>query len=146
MTTPHIEDTTDHTPDVAAIRGVNADAETAFNAADADLLVEHVAANVTAVGVTGARVAGRAAMLVASRAAFDGPLRGHRARYDIADITFVRPDVALVHKEARPVDERGAPVDAGHGMTALYVLVRESGRWRVVARQNTLLPSPTGSR
>jgi uncharacterized protein (TIGR02246 family) len=136
MTTPHIEDTADHAQDVDAIRGVIADAEAAFNAGDADRLVEHVAANATAVGVTGARAVGRAAMRAASRAAFDGPLRGRRARYDVVDVTFVRPDVALVQKQAR--------IDVGQGMTALYVLVREAGRWWLVARQNTLVEPPAG--
>jgi uncharacterized protein (TIGR02246 family) len=140
MSAPHIEDTsTDHSDDVAAIRRVIADAEQAFNANDAELLVEHFAENVTAVGVTGARLDGRAAVLEASTALFAGPLRDQRARYELADVLFVRPDVALAHKHATATDETGAPISVGHGMTALYVLIRENGRWWVVARQNTLV-------
>jgi uncharacterized protein (TIGR02246 family) len=140
MSAPHIEDTsTDHSDDVAAIRRVIADAEQAFNANDAELLVEHFAENVTAVGVTGARLDGRAGVLEASTALFAGPLRDQRARYELADVLFVRPDVALAHKHATATDETGAPISVGHGMTALYVLIRENGRWWVVARQNTLV-------
>jgi uncharacterized protein (TIGR02246 family) len=141
MSAPHIEDaTTDHADDIAAIRQVIADAERAFNGNDADLLVEHFAENVTAVGVTGAQLDGREAVLAASKALFAGALRDQRARYELADVLFVRPDVALAHKHATALDAAGRPVSVGHSMTALYVLVREQGRWWVTARQNTLVP------
>ena len=113
MSAPHIEDgTTDHTDDIAAIRQVIADAERAFNGNDAE-----------------------------SRALFAGALRDQRARYQLADVLFVRPDVALAHKHATALDAAGRPASVGHAMTALYVLVREHGRWWVVARQNTLVPA-----
>jgi uncharacterized protein (TIGR02246 family) len=142
MSAPHIEDTgTDHPTDVAAIRRVIADAERAFNTNDADLLVEHFAENVTAVGVTGDQLDGRAAVLEASTVLFAGPLRDQRARYELADVLFVRPDVALARTHATAIDAAGNPLSVGHAMTALYVLVRENGRWWVVARQNTLVPA-----
>ena len=140
MSAPTILDTsTDHTEDVAAIRQVIADAERAFNTNAADLLVEHFAENVTAVGVTGAQLDGRAAVREASEKLFAGPLRDQRARYELADVRFVRPEVALAHKRATAIDVTGAPLSVGHSMTALYVLVRANGRWWVVARQNTLI-------
>ena len=140
MDAPHIEDTgTDHAGDVEAIRRVIADAEKAFNDNDADLLVEHVASNATTVGVTGALLAGRSAVLEASRALFAGPLRDQRARYELTEVLFVRPDVALARQDATAIDAEGAPLSVGHTMTALYVLVREHGRWCVVGRQNTLV-------
>jgi uncharacterized protein (TIGR02246 family) len=140
MDAPHVEDTgTDHARDVEDIRRVIADAERAFNGNDAELLVEHFARNVTAVGVTGALLDGRAAALAASRALFAGPLAAQHARYELAGVLFVRPDVALARKHATAVDADGTPLSVGHAMTALYVLVRERGRWWVVARQNTLV-------
>jgi uncharacterized protein (TIGR02246 family) len=140
MDAPHIEDTaTDHAADTEDIRRVIADAEKAFNANDADLLVEHFARNATAVGVTGALLAGRSAVLEAGRSLFAGSLRDQRARYELVDVLFVRPDVALVRKNATAVGPDGKPLSVGHAMTALYVLVRESGRWWVVGRQNTLV-------
>ena len=142
MSAPHIEDSsTDHTADIAAIRQVIADAERAFNGNDADLLVEHFAANATAVGVTGVQLDGREAVLAASKVLFAGALRDQRARYELADVLFVRPDVALAHKHATALDAAGQPVSVGHAMTALYVLVREHDRWWVAARQNTLIPA-----
>ena len=140
MDAPHIEDIgTDHAADVEDIRRVIDDAETAFNTNDADLLVEHFACNAHAVGVTGVVLAGRSAVLEAARSLFAGPLREQRARYELADVLFVRPDVALARKDATAVGPGGEPVSVGHAMTALYVLVRENGRWWVVARQNTLV-------
>ncbi|SHL34193.1 conserved hypothetical protein [Pseudonocardia thermophila] len=139
MEIPHVEDLADHTADEAAIRAIIADTEQAFNTGDAELFVEHMAANASGVGVTGVELAGRAATLEASRVAFAGPLKGQRARYEVAGITFVRPDVALARKHAWAVDEAGELVDVGHAMTALYVLTKEQGRWWVVARQNTLV-------
>lgn len=140
MDAPHIEDTgVDHTADVEDVRRVIADTERAFNGNDAELLVEHFARNVTAVGVTGTALHGRTAVLEASRTLFAGPLRDQRARYDLAEVLFVRPDVALARKNATAVDADGAALSVGHAMTALYVLVREHDRWWVVSRQNTLV-------
>jgi len=143
MTAPRIEDTaTDHAADVEAIRRIIADVEKGFNDNDADLLVEHFAQDSSAVTATGVQIDGRAAMLEAARAGLAGPLRDQRARYQLADVQFVRPDVAVAHKHAWAIDAAGEPVDVGHAMSALYVLVREGGRWWVVSRQNTLVTQP----
>lgn len=139
MPTAHIEDTADHTADEAMIRAIVADTERAFNTGDAELLVAHAADNIIAVGVTGTELTGRAAMLAGGRAAFAGPLKGQRARYEVTSVTFVRPDVALARKHAYAVDDAGEPIDVGHAMTALYVFTRQNGRWWIVARQNTLV-------
>ena len=139
MNAPHIEDTTDHATDVEAIRRIIADVEKGFNDNDAELLVEHFAQNASVVAATGAQIDGRDPMLESARAGLTGPLRDERARYELADVVFVRPDVALAHKRAWAIDETGEPRNVGHEMSALYVLVREGGRWWVVSRQNTLV-------
>jgi uncharacterized protein (TIGR02246 family) len=54
-------------------------------------------------------------------------------------VKFLRPDVAVAHKRATATTQDGEPLDVGHAMIALYVLVREDGRWWVAARQNTLV-------
>jgi uncharacterized protein (TIGR02246 family) len=141
MSAPRIEDHTDHTADVAAIRRIIADVEKGFNDNDAELLVEHFAQNGSVVTAMGVQIDGREAMLESARAGLAGPLRDERARYELADVVFVRPDVALAHKHAWAVDETGEPKNVGHEMSALYVLVRENGRWWIVSRQNTLVPA-----
>jgi uncharacterized protein (TIGR02246 family) len=125
--------------DVAAIERVIADIEAGFNAKDPELSIAHFAPDATAVSVNGTLVAGREALLEAHRAGYAGPLRDQYARYELADVAFVRPDVAIAHKHARAITRDGEPLDVGHAMIALYVLVRDDGRWRVAARQNTLV-------
>jgi uncharacterized protein (TIGR02246 family) len=129
----------DHSADVAAIGRVITDIETGFNTNDAERSVAHFTDDATAVSVAGTLVAGRDALLDAHRAGFAGPLRDQRARYELGEITFLRPDVAVAHKRAWAIDDAGEPLDVGHAMIALYVFVRDGGRWRVAARQNTLV-------
>jgi uncharacterized protein (TIGR02246 family) len=138
---PRIEDNTDHTADVETIRRIVADIEKGFNDNDAELLVEHFAQNGSVVTAMGTQIDGREAMLESARAGLAGPLRDERARYELADVLFVRPDVAVAHKHARATDETGEPKKVDHEMSALYVLVRENGRWWIVSRQNTIVPT-----
>jgi uncharacterized protein (TIGR02246 family) len=125
--------------DVAAIERVIADIEVGFNTKDPELSVAHFAPDATAVSVDGTLIAGREALLAAHRAAYAGPLRDQYARYELADVAFPRPDVAVAHKRARATTSAGEPLDVGHAMIALYVFVREDGRWLVAARQNTVV-------
>ncbi|MPZ80775.1 MAG: SgcJ/EcaC family oxidoreductase [Actinophytocola sp.] len=125
--------------DEAAIRRIVADVQTAFNTNDADLLTKHFATDATVVTATGTRITGRDALLRANREGLAGILRDQHARYDVTDIRFLRPDVALAYKRATAITE-DEPIDLDHSMVALYVLVKDDGRWRIAARQNTLAP------
>jgi uncharacterized protein (TIGR02246 family) len=133
----------DRAADLAAVRGVIADVETGLNTNDAELMMRHFAEDAVAVGVDGRETVGRSALRAAHERAVGpgGFLHDQRARYEVVDVTFVRPDVALVRKHARAVDGTGAATDVGHAMSALYVLTREQGRWWIAARQNTLVPN-----
>jgi uncharacterized protein (TIGR02246 family) len=134
-----LSDVADHAPDIAEIRRVVADIETGFNTNDAELAVAHFAADATATTATGVRVTGRDALLDAHRTGLAGALADQFARYEVVEVTFPRPDVALAHKRAWATDEHGTDLDVGHAMVALYVLVREGGRWWIAARANTLV-------
>lgn len=141
-TPPAVRDETgDHRDDLLAIERIIRDTEQAFNTDDAELLVEHMAADAVMGSVTGATLHGRDEILDASRTLFAGPLRDQFARYDIDEVRFVRPDVALVHKRAIATDPDGTPLDHDHTMSALYVLTKQDGRWWIVARQNTFISS-----
>jgi uncharacterized protein (TIGR02246 family) len=136
---PTIEDATrDHSDDIVAIEQLIADIETGFNSNDPDRSVAHFARNASAVDVAGRLVSGRDALLDANR---DGRLADQHARYEVADVVFPRPDVAIAHKRARATDSEGEAIDVGHAMIALYVLVRQDDRWWVVARQDTIVAS-----
>jgi uncharacterized protein (TIGR02246 family) len=126
--------------DVDEIRRIVADIETGFNTKDGELTVRHFAEDGWSIGVTGVRVAGREALLDAHRTALAGPLRDQYARYRVGEIAFLRPDVAIAQKYATATDPQGRPIELDHTMIALYVLVKDGGRWQVAARQNTMAP------
>ena len=128
--------------DVAAIHALVAEIEEGFNTNDAELLVRPFTDDGSAVNVVGAQLTGRAEMLEGARRGLAGPLADEYARYELADLVFLRPDVAIGHKLARAVTADGRPLDAEPSMIALYVFVRDDGQWRVAARQNTLVPGP----
>jgi uncharacterized protein (TIGR02246 family) len=122
------------------IRRIVADIETGFNTKDAELAVRHFTEDGWSVGVTGVRIAGREALLDAHRTGLAGPLRDLYARYRVGEIAFLRPDVAIAQKYAPATDAQGRPIELDHTMIALYVLVKDGGRWQVAARQNTMAP------
>lgn len=126
--------------DVAAIEAIVADVERGFNEKDAELMNRHVAADATIVSAVGQQLDGREAVMAASVAGLAGALADEQARYEVTDVTFVRPDVALAHKRAWAVDADGKDIDVGHAMIALYVLTKDADRWWIRARQNTLVP------
>jgi uncharacterized protein (TIGR02246 family) len=72
-------------------------------------------------------------------AGFNAAPNGQFARYELGEISFLRPDVAVAHMRAQATDEAGEPIDVGHSMVTLYVFVRDDGSWRVAAQQSTLV-------
>jgi uncharacterized protein (TIGR02246 family) len=138
MQPPLIEDPADHESDVLAIKGIVADVETGFNTNDADLLTAHFAHNGSGVTATGVQLDGRDVLHAANVQGVQGFLRDQYVKYEVTDIVFLRADVAVAHKIATATDPDGVPIDVGHAMVGLYVLVKEQGRWWIAARQNTL--------
>ncbi|WP_330185058.1 SgcJ/EcaC family oxidoreductase [Nocardia sp. NBC_01503] len=140
-TAPVIEDTgVDHTADTAAITQVIANAQQAFNTDDPNLMAADFAANASVGNAVGTVLYGAEAVRVASAAGLAGFLKDQFVRYDIADISFPRPDMALVHKVARATTATDELVDQDPAMVALYVLLKENGRWWTIARHNTPVP------
>lgn len=143
VTPPVLANTTeDHTEDIALIEQIIRNVETAYNTNDAELMVADFAADASAVNAAGVLITGREALLEASLRGVAGFLKDQFVRYELADITFLRSDVAIAHKVARAVTASGDPIDIDHSMIALYVLVKKDGRWWTAARQNTLVPAP----
>ncbi|MBN9111141.1 MAG: SgcJ/EcaC family oxidoreductase [Pseudonocardia sp.] len=140
MTVTH-EPATSAAADEVAVRQIIADVETGMNTNDPELMTRHFAADAVAVGVNGVPHVGRAALDAAHVAAVGpgGFLQDQYARYEVVDVRFVRPDVALVRKHAHAITADGEPLDLDHTMSALYVLTKDEGRWWIAARQNTLV-------
>ncbi|MFD3431374.1 SgcJ/EcaC family oxidoreductase [Nocardia fluminea] len=135
------DDTVDHTADLAAIRQIIADTQTAYNTNDAELMTAQFAANAVVGNAVGMLISGRDALLDANRRGLAGFLKDEYVRYDVVDVTFLRPDVAVAHKTARAATADGTLIDPDPAMVALYVLVKQDGQWWTLARQNTLVPS-----
>ncbi|WP_280234138.1 SgcJ/EcaC family oxidoreductase [Nocardia cyriacigeorgica] len=139
---PVVEDTTtDHAADISAIEGLIADVETGYNTNDAELMISGFTANAAAGNAVGMVITGRDALLDSGRRGLAGFLKNEYVRYEITDITFLRPDVAVAHKAARATTADGTLIDQDPAMVALYVLVKEGERWWVAARHNTLVPA-----
>ncbi|TLF78711.1 SgcJ/EcaC family oxidoreductase [Nocardia cyriacigeorgica] len=134
------DETVDHAADREAIEAIISTVETAYNTNDAELMVRDLAANAVVGNAVGVLQRGREAVLEASRAGLAGFLKDEYVRYEVTDIGFLRPDVAIAHKAARAVTAEGEPIDIDPAMIALYVLVKQDGRWWVAARQNTPVP------
>ncbi|RJL35537.1 SgcJ/EcaC family oxidoreductase [Bailinhaonella thermotolerans] len=130
----------DHTDDIAAIRQIIANVETGYNTNDPELMTADFTANAAVVTAMGTLISGYDDLLAANTAGLAGFLKDEYVRYDVRDITFLRPDVAIAHKVARATTAEGELIDREPVMIALYVLVKERGRWWTAARQNTLIP------
>ncbi|MFI6953059.1 SgcJ/EcaC family oxidoreductase [Nocardia sp. NPDC050408] len=138
---PVVADTTvDHAEDIAAIERIIANVETAYNTNDAELMTADFTANAAVVNAVGALIAGKDALLEANRQGLAGFLKDQYVRYEVAGIVFLRPDIAIAHKLARATTAEAELIDIDHAMIALYVLVKENGRWWTAARQNTPIP------
>jgi uncharacterized protein (TIGR02246 family) len=139
---PTVEDTdVDHTTDIAAIQQLISDVETGYNTNDPELMVSGFLANAAAGNAVGTVITGRDALLEAAHRGLAGFLKGEHVAYEVTDIVFLRPDIAVAHKVARATTADGALIDREPAMVALYVLVAEKGRWWVAARHNTPVPA-----
>lgn len=134
------DESVDHAADREAIEAIISTVEAAYNTNDAELMVRDLAANAVVGNAVGVLQRGREAVLEASRAGLAGFLKDEYVRYEVTDIGFLRPDVAIAHKAARAVTAEGETIDIDPAMIALYVLVKQDGRWWVAARQNTPIP------
>ena len=71
-----------------------------------------------------------------------GAMRESTARYEIAHVSFLRSDVAVVNVEQIPITLDGDPLPTEPRGRPLYVMAKEDGRWHIVAGQNTQVSEP----
>ena len=124
--------------DLAAIIALVAAVDDAQRREDADAFLSLMRDDAVWVTGGGRRLYGLPAISEFTRAVLPGATAASFASYEPDHILFVTPDVAVVNVNQRYVardgsspDELGSPV---------YVLLRESGGWRIAAAQNTPIP------
>ena len=127
--------------DIAAIKQIVATIETGFNQKDAAECVKYFTQDATVVNVMGKQALGWPAIYEAHQQGLAGHLRDEYARYDVQNLLFLRPDVAVAHVYGWPITKAGQRIEDGQGMIAIYVMVKADDQWWVAARQNTLLPA-----
>jgi uncharacterized protein (TIGR02246 family) len=131
---------TDTDTDLDAIRQIVQDVQDGFNTNDPELMVKHFTEDAWILNPFGQRTVGRDAILDFSRTALEGFLKDEFAAYEVRDVQFVHPDLALAFKEAWATDAEGARFRATPDMASIYTLVREGGTWRIAARANVATP------
>jgi uncharacterized protein (TIGR02246 family) len=66
-----------------------------------------------------------------------GAMQDSTARYDVAHVSFVRPDVAVVNVDQVPIALDGEPLPMEPQGRPLYVMSKEDSGWLIAAGQNT---------
>ncbi|MEO3884489.1 SgcJ/EcaC family oxidoreductase [Nonomuraea sp. B5E05] len=114
-------------PDIEAIGQVVRDAERLQSdvAGFTGLLTEEV----SLVNFTGIRLRGRDQVKEAMARALSTPLKDVSTTNELLDVTFLRPDVALAGLIKH--------VNDGRTGALTFVLVKESGSWRIALAQTT---------
>lgn len=128
-----------HTEESNAIKQIIANMERAHNQHDADELDRHFTSDATWVNVFGARLSGWQQINEVHKTLYKGPLQNSYARYQVVNISFVRSDVVIAHIRQYPTTPEGEIIEEGQGSLAIYVMVKESGVWKVAAGQNTFV-------
>jgi uncharacterized protein (TIGR02246 family) len=87
----------------------------------------------------GRRLTGRDEIHAFTRRVLPGAMKDSTARYEVVNVSFIRPDVAIVNVEQRPVAHDGEPLEGPPEGRPLYVMTKEGARWKIAAAQNTIL-------
>ncbi|GAA2812081.1 SgcJ/EcaC family oxidoreductase [Kitasatospora aburaviensis] len=83
----------------------------------------------------GKRLTGRDEIAFFTHQVLPGAMKDSTVTYEVADVLFIRPDVAAVKARAQYLTLEGEPI--GNAGTPLYVMAKEDGQWLLVACQNT---------
>ncbi|QES47409.1 DUF4440 domain-containing protein [Streptomyces venezuelae] len=119
----------------AAVTAVVKGLEHAFNTKDPVALGEQFTEHASWTNAGGTRLDGRPAIVEFSGPAMKTFLRDSFARYDVAKMLEIAPEVIAVNVVQTRTDSAGNPVDGPQGAT-LYVITKEADSWRIAAGQN----------
>jgi uncharacterized protein (TIGR02246 family) len=122
--------------DEQAIEGILQQFETAWNRSDSVSLAALFAEDANFIQIFGGQLDGRATIEASHRHIFDTIYKGSHGRLELRSIRFVRPDVAVAFARAHvKFMEGNEPREIETRPT--MVVVKENGKWQIVAFQNT---------
>jgi uncharacterized protein (TIGR02246 family) len=122
--------------DIAAIRQLVADAEDAQS--DTERFTQLLTPDFVIVNIAGRRLIGRDQIRQAMAKALETHLANVLTRYELVDITFIRPDVAIVSCIKHISDENEDSEDTLPSKGSFTLVVsREVDGWRIALAQTT---------
>jgi len=123
--------------DLALIKQLISEVERSQNERSAEDFLALFRPDAVWVTAFGRRFSSKAEISDFARKVLTPDLGDQYARYDVAHVTMLSPDVAAVNVRQRPIHKDGTPLEGELEGSPLYVLVKENGRWMVGAGQNT---------
>jgi len=128
--------------DLAAITETVARLERAQQAEDVEGFMELFGSDPVWVTSGGRRLIGWETIHAFTQRVLPGAMKNSMARYEIAHVTFVRSDVAVVNVNQIPVTLNGEALPTMPEGRPTYVMSKEEGTWRIAAGQNTQVSDP----
>ena len=131
---------THRSADEAAIRENVKQLETGWNTKSGKLFAKPFAEDADYVIINGMYIKGRAAIDTGHQQIFDTIYKDTTVALTIKQIRFLRPDVAVVHVEAR---RKGPTKELTQDAFLTMVMTKEKEGWTIAAFQNTaIVPRP----
>lgn len=124
------------------ILGIVTSYEAAFNNNDARAMNALFDQEAIFVNVAGNLVFGAEPLHESQKFVFDGPLREVHVRYEVESLSFLSPDVAVVHARQRPANADGSLKgvdDVNKESIVVFVVIRGTAGWRIRIGQNTVV-------
>jgi uncharacterized protein (TIGR02246 family) len=124
------------TTDERAIQDILERFEAAWNSYDSVSIAALFVEDANFIHIFGGQLDGRAAIEASHRVIFDTIYKGSHASFTLRSVRFVRPDVAIALARAHVQFKEGNERCEIETRPTL-VVVKEQGKWHVVAFQNT---------
>jgi uncharacterized protein (TIGR02246 family) len=124
------------TTDEGAIQEILRQLETAWNAADSVSFAASFAEDANFIQIFGGQLDGRAAIEASHRHIFDTIYKGSHATFQLRNVRFVRPDVAIVFARAQ-VNFHEGPEAREIETRPTLIVAKQGAGWQIVAFQNT---------
>ena len=130
--------------DRAAIEGIVATLQAAWNAGDGDAFGAVFADDADFLNIRAEHVRGRVAIASGHIGIFRTIYAGSVVQLTLESLRLLRPDVALMHVHST-LDAPSGPMKGKHDGRFSAVLTRDAGGWRIASFHNMVIPT-TGPR